>query len=92
MGFGCVQRGNLQAAAVGQVGTNLIGVKRDVGKEVSVNEEDLLGRVTFQSKESILDVCVGAKLTLECMAFLCLLLHERVCETPASENWVLSWL
>ena len=37
-------------------------VKRDVAEEVSVNEEDLLGLVTFQSKESIQDVCVGAEL------------------------------
>ena len=29
-----------QAAAVGQVGTNLVGVKRDVAEEVSVDEED----------------------------------------------------
>ena len=32
--------GHPQAAAVGQVGTNLVGVKRDVAEEVSVNEED----------------------------------------------------
>ena len=54
--------GHPQAAAVGQVGTNLVGVMRDVAEEVSVNEEDLLGLVTFQSKESIQDVCVGAEL------------------------------
>ena len=57
--------GHPQAAAVGQVETNLVGVKRDVAKEVSINEEDLLGLVTFQSKESIQDVCVGAELNGE---------------------------
>ena len=64
MGCGCVQgvqEGHPQAAAVRQVGTNLVGVKRDVAEEVSVNEEDLLGLVTFQSKERIQDVCVGAE-------------------------------
>ena len=68
MGCGCVQGvqgGHPRAAAVGQVGTNLVGVKRDVAEEVSVNEEDLLGMVTFQSKESIQDVCVGAELNGE---------------------------
>ena len=57
-----VQGGHPQAAAVEQVGTNLVGVKSDVAEEVSVNEEDLLGLVTFQSKESIQDMCVGAEL------------------------------
>ena len=61
MGCGCVQEGHPQAAAVGQVGTNLVGVKRDFAEEVSVNEENLLGLVTFQSKESTQDVCVGAE-------------------------------
>ena len=42
--------------AVGQVRTILVEVKRDVTDEVSVNDEDLLGLVTFQSKESIQDV------------------------------------
>ena len=42
-----------------------MGVKKDVAEEVSVNEEDLLGLVTFQSKESIQDVCVGAELNGE---------------------------
>ena len=68
VGCGCVQDvqgGHPQAAAVGQVGTNLVGVKRDVAEEVSVSEEDLLGLVTFQSKESIQDVCVGAELNGE---------------------------
>ena len=54
-----------QAAAVGQVGTNSLGVKSDVAEEVSVNEEDLLGLVRFQSKESIQDVCVGAEVSGE---------------------------
>ena len=54
-----------QGAAVGQVGTNLVGVKRDVAEKVSVNEEDLLGLVTFQSKESIQDVCIEAELNGE---------------------------
>ena len=49
MGCGCVQGSHPQAAAIGQVGTNLVGVKRNVA------EEDLLGLVTFQSKESIQD-------------------------------------
>ena len=40
-------------------------IKRDVAEEVSVNEEDLLGLVTFQTKESIQDVCVGAELNGE---------------------------
>ena len=62
MGCGGVQGGHPQTAAVGQVGTNLVRVKSDVAEEVSVNEEDLLGMVTFQSKESIQDVCVGAEL------------------------------
>ena len=62
MGCGCVQGGHPQAAAVGQVGTNWVGIKSDVAEEVSVNEEDLLRLVTFQSKESIQDVCVGAEL------------------------------
>ena len=57
--------GHPQAAAVGQVGTNLVGVRRDVAEEVSVNEKDFLGLVTFQSKESIPDVCVGAELNGE---------------------------
>ena len=68
MSSGCVQGdpgGHPQAAAVEQVGTNLVGVKRDVAKEVSVNEVDLLGLVTFQSNESIQDVCVGAELNGE---------------------------
>ena len=68
MGCGGVQAvkgGRPQSAAVGQVGTNLVGVKRDVAEEVSVNEEDLLGLVMFQSKESIQDVCVGAELNGE---------------------------
>ena len=65
MGCGCVRGGHPQAAAVGQVGTNLVGVKSDVADEVSVSEEDLLGLVTFQSKESIQDVCVGAELNGE---------------------------
>ena len=57
--------GHPQAAAVGLIGTNLEGIKRDVAEEVSVNEEDLLGLVTFQSKKSIQDVCVGAELNCE---------------------------
>ena len=61
MSCGCVQGGHPQAAAVRQVGTNLVGIKRDVAEEVSVNEVDLLWLVTFQSKESIQDVCVGAE-------------------------------
>ena len=47
---------------LGQVGKNLVGVKWDVADEVSGNEEDLLGLVTFQSKESIQNVCDGAEL------------------------------
>ena len=43
----------------------MVEVKRDVAEEVSVNEEDLLGLVTFQSKESIQDVCVEAELNGE---------------------------
>ena len=43
----------------------MVGVTKDVAEEVSVNEEDLLRLVTFQSKESIQDVCVGAKLNGE---------------------------
>ena len=43
----------------------MVGVKRDVAEEVSVNEEDLLGLKTFQSKESIQDVSVGAELNGE---------------------------
>ena len=39
--------------------------KEDVAEEVSVNEEDLPGLVTFQSKESVQDVCVGAELNGE---------------------------
>ena len=68
VGCGCVQGvqgGHPQAAAVVQVGTNLVGVKKDVAEEVSVNEEELLGLVTFQSKESIQNVCVGAELNGE---------------------------
>ena len=68
MGCGCVQGvhgGHPQVAAVGQVGTNLVGVKWDVAEKVSVNEEDLLGLVTFQSNKSIQDVCVGAELNGE---------------------------
>ena len=53
VGCGCVQGVHPQAAAVGQVGTNLVGVKRDVAEEVSGNDEDLLGLVMFQSKESV---------------------------------------
>ena len=53
--------GHPQAAAVGQVGTNLVGVKSDVAEEISVNE-DLLELVTFQSNESIQNVCVGVEL------------------------------
>ena len=59
------QGGHSQAAAIGQAETNLVGVKRDVAEEVSVNEENMLGLVTFQSKESIQDVCVGAELNGE---------------------------
>ena len=55
----------LRRAVVRQVGTNLVGIKNDVAEEVSVNEEDLLGLVTFQLKESIQDVCVGAELNGE---------------------------
>ena len=62
VGCGYVQGGHPQAAAVGQEGTNLVGVKSDVAEEVSVNEKDLLGLLTFQLKESIQDVCVGAEL------------------------------
>ena len=47
VGWECVQGGHPQAAAVGQVGTNLVRVKSDVAEEVSVNEKDLLGLVTF---------------------------------------------
>ena len=43
----------------------MVGVKSDVAEEVSVNEEDVLGLVTFQSKEIIQDVCVGAELNGE---------------------------
>ena len=57
--------GHPQAAEVKQVGTNLVRVKRDVAEEVRVNEEDLLGLVMFQSKESIQDVCVEAELNGE---------------------------
>ena len=39
----------------------MVGVKRDVAEEFSVDEENLLGLVTFQSKESIQDVCAGAE-------------------------------
>ena len=39
--------------------------KERVADEVSVNEKNLLGLVTFQSKESIQDVCVGAELNGE---------------------------
>ena len=59
VGCGCVQGvqgDHPQTAAVSQVGTNLVGVKRDVAEEVSVIEEDLLGLVTFPSKETIQDV------------------------------------
>ena len=64
---GCdgVQGSHPQVAAVEQVGTNLVGVKSDVAEEVSVNEEDLLGLVTFQSKENIQGKCVGAVLNGE---------------------------
>ena len=55
-----VQGSHSQAAAVGQVGTIFVGVRKDVAEKVSVNEEDLLGLVTFQSKKSIQDVCVGS--------------------------------
>ena len=58
-----VRGGHPQAAVVKQVGTSLVGVERDVAEEVSVN--DLLGLVTFQSKESIQYVCVGAELNGE---------------------------
>ena len=51
-----------QAAAAEKVGTNLVGVKRDVAEEVSVNKKDLQGLVTLRSQESIQDVCVGAEL------------------------------
>ena len=44
-----------------QVRTYLVGVKSDVAEEVNGNEENLLVVVTFQSKESIQDVCVGAE-------------------------------
>ena len=47
VGCGCVQGGHPQAAAVGQEGTNLVGVKSDVTEEVSANEENLLGLVTL---------------------------------------------
>ena len=43
----------------------MVEVQKDVAEEVSVNEGDLLGLVTFQSKESIRDVCVGAELNGE---------------------------
>ena len=65
VGCGCVLGGHPQAAAVEQGGTNLVGVKRNVAEEVSVNEEDLLRLVTFQLKKSIQDVCVGAELNGE---------------------------
>ena len=65
VGCGGVQGSHPQAAAVGQVGTNLVEVKKNVAEEISVNEADLLGLVTFQSKESIQDVCVGAELNGE---------------------------
>ena len=65
VGCGCVQGGHPQAAAVGQVRRNLLGVKSDVAEEVSANEEDLLRLVTFQLKKSIQDVCVGAELNGE---------------------------
>ena len=68
MGCGCVQGvqgGHPQADAVGRVGTNLVEAKSDVDEEVSVNEKDLLGLVTFQSKESIQDLCIGAELNGE---------------------------
>ena len=47
VGCGGVQGGHPQAIAVGQLGTNLVGVKSDVAEEISVNEEDLLGLLTF---------------------------------------------
>ena len=68
LGCGCVQSvqgRHPQVAAVGQVGTNLVEVQKNAAEEVSVNEEDLLGLVTFQSKESIQDMCVGAELNGE---------------------------
>ena len=65
VGCGGVQGGHLLAIAAGQLGTNLVGVKSDVAEEISVNEKDLLGLVTFQLKESIQDVCVGAELNGE---------------------------
>ena len=43
----------------------MVGVKSDVAEVVSVNEEKWLGLVTFQSKESIQDVCVGTQLNGE---------------------------
>ena len=43
----------------------MVQVKKDVAEEVSVDEVDLLGPVTFQSKKSIQDVCVGAELNSE---------------------------
>ena len=39
--------GHPQAAAVGQVETITVGVRRDVVEEDSVDEEDLLGLVKF---------------------------------------------
>ena len=43
----------------------MVEVKKNVAEKVSANEEDLLGLVTFQSKESIQDVCVVAELNGE---------------------------
>ena len=43
----------------------MVGVKKDAAEEVSANEEDLLGLVTFQSKESIQNACVGEELNGE---------------------------
>ena len=65
MGCGCVQGDqgrHAQAAAAGQEGTNLVGVKGDAVENVSVHEEEFLGLVTLQSKENIQHVCVGAEL------------------------------
>ena len=65
VGCGCVQGvqgGHPQMAAVGQAGTNLVGVKGDAVENVSVHEEEFLGLVTLQSKENIQHVCVGAEL------------------------------
>ena len=60
-GCGCVhgvQEGSSSGSWASRASRSLVGVKRDVAEEISVNEEDLLGLVTFHSKESIQDVVI----------------------------------